>query len=91
MGNPSRIKNVIIGQTLQQKRESLALTRSEVAEKLGLLPQFVANWERGQCLPPKKILNDLIKVYKLSKKDIVKLYTAATKAALEDYFEDIKE
>lgn len=89
--SPSKVKNIIIGQTLQQKRMAVSLSRIDVADKLGIQSQFVANWERGDCLPPRKVLNDLLKLYKIPKKDIVKLYTLATKAALDCYFEDIKE
>jgi len=90
MSSSSRVKNVIIGQSLQFKRESLSLSRTEVAKQVGVKPQFVANWERGQCLPPKKILNELMQIFKLTKKDLVKLYTTATKVALEEYFENLE-
>lgn len=85
----TKLKNIIIGKSLQAKRESLELTRSQIAQFLEVQPQFVANWERGQCLPPKKVLPVLLEVLKMSKKDVVNLYTMATRVSLEEYFDSI--
>lgn len=89
MKKVSRIKNIIIGQGLQLRRERTSLSRANLAKELDVLPQFVANWERGQCLPPKKVLRKLTATLNMSKKEIVDLYTKASKIALTEYFEDI--
>lgn len=91
MAAESKIKNLIIGQGLQLRRENVSLTRSELAQKLQVKPQFVANWERGQCLPPKKVMGKLVNVLNMSKKEIVNLYTKASKIALEEYFNNLDE
>jgi len=91
MSYQSRVKNTIIGNALEFQRKAMNLTRSQLASKLGVQAQYVANWERGQCLPPKKKLNILANTLGMSKKDIVKLYTRATKVALEEYLDSINE
>ncbi len=92
MSFQSRVKNTIIGNALEYRRKSLNLSRAELAERISLQsPQYIANWERGQCLPPKKKLKVLAEVLGMSKKEIVKLYTRATKVALEEYLDSISE
>ncbi len=87
----SRIKNIIIGKTFKAKRENLGLSRTIIAHKLEIKPQFVANWERGQCLPPKKVIPQLMEIYNMSSKDVVNLYTEATKISMEEYFRQIQD
>lgn len=90
MVTPNRLKNIIIGKSLQAKREILDYSRSDIAERLAIKPQFVANWERGQCLPPKNVLSKLMELYDMDKKDFVNLYTMATKEGLKEYFDSLE-
>ena len=86
----ARLKNIIIGQGLQEKRENINFSRAQVAERLKVLPQYVANWERGQCLPPKRVLFELKELYKMSTKEIVNLYSVASKMALQEFFHELE-
>jgi len=47
------------GKYLQTIRERAELTQVEVADKLKLHPQFVSNWERGICMPPRSAFKKL--------------------------------
>lgn len=37
--------------TIKQKRRELGLTQKQLAEKLGISPQNVSNWEHGKIFP----------------------------------------
>ena len=62
-----------LGQFLREKRESRRLTQADVADKLGCKSQFISNWERGAASPPWKMLKAVIKMYKISDKEIVRM------------------
>jgi len=49
----------VIGQFIQSSRKELNLTQAEIAERLGVSPQSVSNWERGESLPDVGLLPDL--------------------------------
>lgn len=82
----SQLKKVIIGRTLQEKREKLNYSRSDLARHTGVISQFVANWERGQCLPPFKVISKLQEIFSMTKVDFVNLYTLASREAYSNYF-----
>ena len=48
-----------IGQFIQSCRKELGLTQNEMGERLGVSPQSVSNWERGESLPDVSLLPDL--------------------------------
>jgi len=48
-----------IGAFIQSGRKELNLTQAEIAERLGVSPQSVSNWERGESLPDVGLLPDL--------------------------------
>ena len=50
---------VEIGKFIQTCRKQLNLTQAEVGERLGVSPQSVSNWERGESLPDIALLPDL--------------------------------
>lgn len=52
-----------IGQFLKEKREAKGLSQTEVADSLGVKPQFISNWERGMSAPPLRLLRVVIKLY----------------------------
>lgn len=48
-----------IGLFIQSSRKELGLTQAEMAERLGVSPQSVSNWERGESIPDVSLLPDL--------------------------------
>lgn len=53
---------ISIGKFIQDGRKHYEMTQAELAEKLGVSPQSVSNWERGESLPDVAMLPDLAKV-----------------------------
>ena len=53
---------ITIGKFIQDGRKHYVMTQAELAEKLGVSPQSVSNWERGESLPDVALLPDLAKV-----------------------------
>ena len=51
-----------IGKFIQDGRKHYEMTQAELAEKLGVSPQSVSNWERGESLPDVGLLPDLAQV-----------------------------
>ncbi len=50
---------VEIGRFIQSCRKDKGLTQAELSERLGVSPQAVSNWERGETLPDVATLPDL--------------------------------
>ena len=51
-----------IGKFIQDGRKHYEMTQAELAEKLGVSPQSVSNWERGESVPDVALLPDLAQV-----------------------------
>ena len=49
-------------QDIQDLRASLKLSQRELADRLGIEPSVVANWETGDQFPTKKMLSRLQKL-----------------------------
>ena len=50
---------ISIGKFIQDGRKHYEMTQAELAEKLGVSPQSVSNWERGESMPDIAKLEDL--------------------------------
>lgn len=48
-----------IGAYIQAKRKMAGITQNELSERLGVTPQSVSNWERGESIPDTALLPDL--------------------------------
>lgn len=48
-----------IGTFIREHRVEKKLTQAELAERLGVSPQSVSNWERGESLPDISLLPDI--------------------------------
>jgi len=59
--------------TLRKLRESTTLSQPDVAERLGVTPQTVRNWEAGRSEPSLKIsqVYELCQMYQCSLLDLV--------------------
>lgn len=51
-----------IGKYIQDGRKHYNMTQAELANKLGVSPQSVSNWERGESVPDVALLPDLAQV-----------------------------
>lgn len=60
-----------IGKQLKIARENLKLTQAEVADKVGLHPNFYARVERGEEPISMDTLEKLVKVLKVKSSDIL--------------------
>lgn len=71
------------GLILRKMRERAGLTQAELGNACEIHSQFVSNWERGICMPPKHALKDLARTLKLTNKDRVELRGAVFADAVE--------
>ena len=53
------LNTALMGAFLQTERKKMGLTQAELSEKLGISPQAVSNWERGETVPDVAVLLDL--------------------------------
>ena len=51
--------------TLKAARVNMGLTQKDVAEKLGISKESLANWEKGKTHPKINILMDLCELYNI--------------------------
>ena len=60
-----------IGQKIRSIRQRLGLNQTDFALKIGITPQRVSNWERGENDPDKEILEKIKKTFKLTYDDLM--------------------
>lgn len=66
------MKSKTLALHLKVARTQAGFSQAVVAQHLGYSnAQFVSNWERGICAPPYKVLNELIKIYRLDRVEII--------------------
>jgi transcriptional regulator with XRE-family HTH domain len=72
------------GRFFREKRIHAKLSQQVVAKALSYkTSQMISNWERGLCLPPTDKLYSLSVLYKMSRKEILKLYLAEVEKELK--------
>ena len=86
---------IAIGKYIQDGRKHYEMTHAELAEKLGVSPQSVSNWERGESLPD-VALSALIRIGELLGHDhpvwklMMEGINNGMNATIEDAFTDPK-
>ena len=65
-------------------RSIKGVTQAQLGDLVGVHPQFVSNWERGLCAPPKEALDRVIIVLEISRKDLCKAMLEDAKTFIED-------
>jgi len=63
---------VVTGQELHSIRQKLSLTQAALAEAIGVTPNTIARWERGEMAisgPAAKLLEKLAKERKIAKRE----------------------
>ena len=77
------VDTVKISAYLKEKRLHNALTQQNVADRLGLTPQAVSKWERGESMPDITLLPVIAKMYGIGVEDILSA-GAPQEVAVED-------
>lgn len=84
--NDAKVKYVHLANLLRSRRNKQKLTQFELAKELKakhpkkVHVQFVSNWERGICEPPRHCVNALMGILKIDKSTLIK---AMEKDAIE--------
>lgn len=76
------------GMFLKNRREQVGLTQVDVGQACALHQQFVSNWERGLCMPPRHCLSVLSKVLQLHNQVANTQLRKAIRADMNDYVDD---
>jgi len=61
-----------LGKRVRNARETKKLLQADVAKKIGCSPGSVANWERGDIIPPIEMLSRLCDALEISPLDLLK-------------------
>ncbi len=67
---------------------TMKITQRELAKRLGMNSQFVSNWERGLCLPPKHAMPKILK--QMHKSEAKVLREAIANDLVTYYWEGLK-
>lgn len=62
------------GKVLKKIREREGFSQAALAKAVGCHPQFVSNWERGLCMPPKHCHKTLARVLCIDALDNEKIF-----------------
>lgn len=62
------------GKMMARIRKKLGLTQIEMAKTFESNSQYISNWERGQCLPPPRVMRLVLKKVQAHDKAILKGY-----------------
>lgn len=54
-----------LGEYLRKRRQELELTQKELGTRLGIAPNLITYWEKGQRQPPDSILKNLARLLEL--------------------------
>ena len=65
-GRPAKHDRTAFGERLFQARQRMGLTQAELADKLGVVQQVVADWERHPCSPKPDQLRKLAEALETS-------------------------
>jgi transcriptional regulator with XRE-family HTH domain len=72
-----------LGKYLKQCREDKPLTQANLSKQLKIHPQYISNWERGQCPPPDASLSDMITLLKINKEKLIDAMLRDSKHEIE--------
>lgn len=67
------------------RKAKLKLSQTEFADKFETNSQFTSNWERGQCLPPSRVMKRMLKSLNDHEKAMLKGFLKAD--LIEKYWE----
>ncbi len=79
--------NLLIGENIRRNRIEKNLTQEELAGHLGVLPQSVSKWERGEGYPDIEILPSISNYFKISVDELL----GVSKSELVQKYDDINQ
>ena len=65
---------------LRKKRVEASMSQADLAKLLGCQGQFVSNWERGVCKPPRDAILKMIPILKIPPAEILRILMAENNA-----------
>lgn len=83
------MKKETMGMMIAAKRKELAMTQSELAEKMGVTDKAVSKWERDLSYPDVSSLPRLAEVFGMSVDDLMQIKTDTANAENKTTAEDI--
>jgi transcriptional regulator with XRE-family HTH domain len=61
------------GRYIENSRKQKGLSKSELARRLSITPQYMADIEKGRMIPSEEKIEKLVKALELNEKDAFKL------------------
>ena len=77
-----------IGKFLQQSRKEKKLTQAYVADELGISPQAISKWERGDNLPDASFFPDISRLYGISIEELLNGRKEEVKTFKNNFFDN---
>ena len=77
---------VKMGVFLKECRTQLKLTQSEVAQRIGISPQAISKWEKGDNLPDVTYFPDIAKIYNISISELLEIGSSDEKDEKAEVF-----
>lgn len=68
--NYTESKKKMLGENIWMRRESMSMSRDELADRLGIIKDTLSKWENGHITPSKDNLSKLTKIFKCSKHEL---------------------
>ena len=65
------MNQIKIGKFIAERRKSLNLTQSQIAEKLNITDRAISKWENGKALPDSSIMLELCNILKISVNELL--------------------
>jgi DNA-binding XRE family transcriptional regulator len=77
---------IMIGHYIKESRKKVKLNQNVVAKKVGFSPQFYGRIEKGDVLPPRGTLVQLISILQMEQDVINRIFRAASLSFVEKLF-----
>lgn len=77
--------SIYIAQKLIEKRKAMNITQEQVASVLGITPQSISKWERGEGYPDITMLPAIADFFRTTVDDMLGIDTIHKEAELEEY------
>ncbi|MDR0325313.1 MAG: helix-turn-helix domain-containing protein [Oscillospiraceae bacterium] len=79
-----------IGESVARIRKRCGLTQANVAESLGVSDSAISRIERGECIPPRYILQAMLQLFNMSLDDALSMLLDGSDCYEDDDFNDLR-